>query len=220
MEIIKKKFDLLCKNQYPAKDSSDIMEHLTTLCDYASKCDSIFETGVRNCVSSYAFLYGLLCNNSQNKKKLFLNDINICNIDELQNLSNDCNIEIKYEWKNNLELSLDEFFDITFIDTWHVYGQLIRELNKFSTITNKYIIIHDTTIDADYGETIRNNWNAKEQSMRTGIPIDEINKGIFPAIIDFVKSNSIWKIEKRYMNNNGLTILSKINLEQSNDKNL
>lgn len=28
-----------------------------------------------------------------------------------------------------------------FIDTWHVYEELKRELNKFSKITNKYIIL-------------------------------------------------------------------------------
>jgi hypothetical protein len=55
-------------------------------------------------------------------------------------------------------------------------------LNKFSKITNKYIIIQDTTIDEIYGETIRCKGNAEEQSIESGIPVEEINKGLWPAI--------------------------------------
>jgi hypothetical protein len=58
--------------------------------------------------------------------------------------------------KNNLLLEFNETFDLTFIDTWHIYGELNRELEKFSKTTNKYIIMHDTTIDEWHGETIRN----------------------------------------------------------------
>ena len=86
---------------------------------------------------------------------------------------------------NDLELDITDNVDLTFIDTWHVYGQLKRELNKFSKITNKYIIMHDTTVDEIYGETIRCRWNAEEQSIESGIPVEEINKGLWPAIEDF-----------------------------------
>jgi hypothetical protein len=200
---------LLCKNQYPGKDSSDIMEHLQTLYKYSSECDSVFETGVRGCVSSYAFLYGLLNGNTNIRKKLFMNDINVCDINEITEISRDFNIDVKYEWKNNLLLELNESYDITFIDTWHVYGQLKRELDKFSKITNKYIIMHDTTVDGIYGETIRNNWNAEEQSKTTGFSIDEINKGLMPAIEEFLETNTQWYIKEMFTNNNGLTILAK-----------
>ena len=75
MEDIANKFNKLCKT------NSDINEHLPTLYNYASKCESIIELGVRGIVSSYAFVYGLLNNNSSNKK-LLLNDITPCKIDE------------------------------------------------------------------------------------------------------------------------------------------
>ena len=39
---------------------SDINEHLGVLSTYASKCESIFETGVRGVVSSWALLHGLI----------------------------------------------------------------------------------------------------------------------------------------------------------------
>jgi hypothetical protein len=210
MDIINKTYDLLRINNYPNKNSSDIREHLTTLYKYSKECDSVFETGVRGCVSSWAFLKGLLNNiESKNKKVLFMNDINVCDINDILLISKNFDIEIKYEWKNNLLLEFEEKFDITFIDTWHIYGQLKRELDKFSKITNKYIIMHDTTVDEIYGETIRCGWNAEEQSRESGFSVEEINKGLWPAVLEFLHNNPEWYIKERFTNNNGLTILAR-----------
>ena len=118
-------------------------------------------------------------------------------------------LRLLHEWKNNLELEFNTTYDLTFIDTWHVYGQLKREMEKFNIITNKYIIMHDTTVDEWQGETIRNGWNAKQQSKETGIPIDEINTGLWPAIEEFLLKNKDWQIKERFVNNNGLTVLQK-----------
>ena len=115
----------------------------------------------------------------------------------------------EYNWINDLELNITENVDLVFIDTWHVYGQLKRELDKFSKITNKYIIMHDTTVDGIVGETIRNGWNAQQQSIETGFPIEEINCGLWKAIEEFLDNNNNWKLKERYTNNNGLTILEK-----------
>jgi hypothetical protein len=209
MNIIKHKFNLLCN------DDGDISEHLPTLYKYSKECDSVFETGVRGCVSSWAFLYGLVEGKEQgnekdnHKKTLFMNDINNCNVEELLTISKNFNIDVKYEWKNNLLLDLPQNYDITFIDTWHIYGQLKRELDKFSKITNKYIIMHDTTIDEIYGETIRCKWDAHKQSIESGFPVEEITKGLWPAIAEFVENNPEWYIKERFTNNNGLTILAR-----------
>lgn len=188
---------------------SDINEHLYTLSKYASECESVFETGVRGCISSWAFVNGLLNNNSPNKK-LFMNDIDVCNVDELINATSNLPIIVEYEWKNNLELELKEKYDLTFIDTWHVYGQLKRELAKFAPITNKYIIMHDTTVDEWQGETIRMHMNANEQSKVSGFPLHEIYKGLWPAIEEFLDVNKDWVLHERYTNNNGLTILRRV----------
>ena len=211
MNQINYTFNLLINNNHPDKNSSDIKEHLLTLYKYSKECDSVFETGVRGCVSSWAFLKGLLDNiESKNKKVLFMNDINVCDINDILLISKNFDIEIKYEWKNNLLLEFEQKFDITFIDTWHVYGQLKRELEKFSKITNKYIIMHDTTVDEIYGETIRCGWNAEQQSIESGFSVQEINKGLWPAVIEFLNSNPDWYIKERFTNNNGLTILARM----------
>jgi cephalosporin hydroxylase len=90
-----------------------------------------------------------------------------------------------------------------------VYGQLKRELDKFSKITNKYIIMHDTTVDEIYGETIRVGWDPVQQSKDSGFPIHEITKGLWSAIEEFLNNHPEWYIKERFTNNNGLTILAR-----------
>lgn len=204
METIKTKYEHECSH------SSDINEHLPTLYKYANECNSVFETGVRGCVSSWALTYGLLTNNNNSPKYILFNDINECNIQELLNATSTENITTEYIWKSNLLLGFDKTYDLTFIDTWHIYGQLKRELEKFCKITNKYIIMHDTTADEWLGETIRNSWNAEEQSAVSGFPVEEINKGLWPAIEEFLQTNPEWILHERFTNNNGLTILKKV----------
>ena len=209
MNLLKDKYTTLCNT------SSDINEHLPTLKSYAQECNSVFETGVRGVVSSYALLYGLVENTNTNNKQIFLNDIEQCDIFEFKKLAEANSISVKYEWRNNLDLvfSTDETYDLTFIDTWHVYGQLKRELIKFSKITNKYIIMHDTEIDGIHGETIRYGGlynNLDGLVSRTNIPKDEILKGLLPAIDEFLNSNTDWVMHEQFKNNNGLTILKKI----------
>ena len=222
MNYIEQKYNFLCKKP------SDINEHLPILYKYASECESIAELGVRGVISTWALLYGLLKNNKE-KKTILLNDIVPCNINEVLMQTKDLDIQINYEWKNDLHLELKENVDLTFIDTWHVYGQLRRELEKFSKITNKYIIMHDTTLDEWNGETMRKspysmrnmlgrvggydyrkNKLAMQQSRETNIPIQEIMMGLWPAIVEFLLKNKNWRIKERYINNNGLTILEKV----------
>jgi hypothetical protein len=203
MDIIANKFATL------SKTPSDINEHLHLLYKYATECESIIELGVRGVVSSWAFVYGLL-NNNKPIKSILLNDIAECNIDELVNATKELDILIEYNWINDLDLMVDGEVDMTFIDTWHIYGQLKRELEKYSKITKKYIIMHDTTVDEWQGETIRLSWNSIQQSKESGFPIDEINKGLRPAIDEFLLSNNDWTLHERLTNNNGLTVLKRI----------
>ena len=204
LEILETKYNML------SNKPSDINEHLPTLYKYARDCESILELGVRGCVSSWAFLKGLQ-DNGKNSKYLFLNDIEQCPIDELLNVSADSKINVEYDWINDLKLNVNnKTFDLTFIDTWHIYGQLKRELAKFSVITNKYIIMHDTTIDAEKGETIRLGLNSKKQSAESGYPVEEIECGLQKAINEFLFVNREWQVKEVFENNNGLTVLERI----------
>ena len=203
MEFIQHKYD------YLRNEPSDINEHLPTLFQYATKCQSILELGVRGCVSSWALVCGLL-NNNHSIKKIILNDIIPCDINELLQHTQSLDIDVTYEWKNDLELELKENVDLTFIDTWHIYGQLKRELEKYCHVTNKYIIMHDTTVDEIYGENLRCGFDAVEISRNCGYSVEEINCGLGPAIDEFLNNHPEWKIREKYTNNNGLTILERV----------
>jgi hypothetical protein len=186
---------------------SDINEHLPVLYEYTKRCSSVVECGVRTIVSSYAFAYGLkgIPNNS-------LTMVDTGGSHAMPDFLNLCEIEgvnAQFWNQSDLECPLVQT-DLLFIDTWHVYGQLKRELARWHGSVNKYIIMHDTTVDAVHGETIRAGWNPFEQSKQFGFPVTEITKGLWPAIEEFLAEHPEWKIEQRLTNNNGLTILSKV----------
>ena len=201
---------ILAQYKLHCESAGDINEHLPTLAYYASECESVIELGVRGCVSSWAFCKGLL-ENGKPRKKIFLNDISPCNIDHLLQVCPIANIDATYEWINDLLVDTSSMeTDITFIDTWHVYAQLKRELEKYSQITKKYIIMHDTEVDGTLGETIRVGWNAQEQSRQTGFPVEEITRGLMPAVAEFLETHEEWVLHEHYQNNNGLTILKRL----------
>jgi hypothetical protein len=213
MDILIKKFRTMCNT------ASDINEHLPTLFRYAKQCNSALELGVRGCVSSWAISAGLLENKNGVKKRIFMNDSRECQIGELVDILEPLGIDVKYEWKNDLEIvfGADEKYDMVFIDTWHVYGQIKRELEKFSAVATKYIIMHDTTIDEVDGETLREygyNYQqafgrATELATETGIPRDEIMKGMWFGIQEFLANHPEWFIKDRFFNNNGLMVLAR-----------
>ena len=107
-----------------------------------------------------------------------------------------------------MTLDLSEKVDLLFIDTWHIYGQLIRELEKFHSLVHKYIILHDTTTFATRPEPARH--SIIKHSMETfNITKDEIKKGLKPAVDEFLANHSEWQVKEVFTNNNGLTILER-----------
>ena len=70
--------------------------------------------------------------------------------------------------------------------------------------------MHDTTIDAEVGETIRGRGNVEKAAKDSGYTVQEVSTGLRPAIIEFLNDHPEWTIEKVYNNNNGLTILRRV----------
>ena len=103
---------------------------------------------------------------------------------------NKLNINGEFIKGNNLDLDLSTDFDLVFIDTLHIYGQLKRELEKFSNIATKYIILHDTTVDADKGEVIRLALDINSIIEQTSFKKEEIVKGLWPAVEEFLNENN------------------------------
>jgi len=199
----------MLEDQYKLKSTtpSDIHEHLPTLRHLAEQCTHITEAGVRSVVSSYAFATAL-----KGKPDHTLVQIDLKKSPNVTRFQAECKAEgvntLFYE-ESDLTCPLAAT-DLFFIDTWHIYGHLKRELARWHSYTKKYIVMHDTTVDEWLGETVRQGWNAAEQSKKSGIPVDEITKGLWPAIDEFLKEHPEWLLEKRYINNNGLTILKRV----------
>ncbi len=187
---------------------SDINEHLKTLAFYAKKCQSITEFGMRSVVSTWAFLYGLSVNNKNNKTLISVDLDYSPNIENIKKLAPKVDVNFCFIMGNDVKINIHQT-DLLFIDTWHIYSHLQQELKLHASKVNKYIILHDTTIDADLGETIRNGWNAEDQALEFGYPVEGIRRGLWPAVTEFLENNAEWVIKHRYTNNNGLTILSR-----------
>lgn len=166
---------------------SDINEHLPTLKAYAEQCDHVTEMGVRYIVSTYALLMG-------KPKKLISYDLMDCVWQPIKELVRD-HTDFEFRIANTLDLDIEET-DFLFIDTLHNYNQLTGELSLHANKVRKYIGFHDTTTFATHGESYEGR--------------SEI--GLWPAIEEFLASNTQWELHERYTNNNGLTILKRVEL--------
>ena len=192
---------------------SDINEHVPTLRKYASECSSVAELGVRSGVSTFGWLKGLTESPAETKSYYGV-DIDECPITVLaKNVATSNGIDYTFVKGDSAKVDLPNNVDLLFIDTWHVYGHLKRELAKHHEKVLKYIVLHDTTVDEWKGESIRCDMNVKKQAEESGYPEEEITKGLWPAVEEFLKEHEAeWKLHERFTNNNGLTILKRVSL--------
>jgi len=178
---------------------SDINEHIPTLIEYASECETITEMGVRAITSTWAFLGAapkrLISYDIENPSKWGA-DINM-----VYDVAKQYNLNYEFRKENVLKLEIEET-DLLFLDTWHAYCQLKAELDIHSSKAKKYIIMHDTT-SYEFKDEPLTSENAWEGAPPTG-------KGLWAAVTEFLESTDEWVLHKRYTNNNGLTILKRV----------
>lgn len=162
---------------------SDINEHLETLRDYASQCKHITEMGMREGISTIAFLYA-------KPETLISYDTSDCSepFNFLKQFSDATNFIFKRE--DTTQCNIEET-DLLFIDTKHTYDQLSQELFKHATNVKHYIIMHDTITFKNVGE-------------------DRTSEGLGRAIDEFLNLNPDWITKEVFEHNNGLTVLSRI----------
>jgi hypothetical protein len=137
--------------------------------------------------------------------------IDVTKTSDIDPFLSECHAEgvaASFETVSDIECERTET-DLLFIDTWHVYGHLKRELAYWHSYAKKFIILHDTTVDEIHGETIRNGFDPVYQSAATGIPIEEITIGLGPAVSEFLAEHPEWVVDLKLTNNNGLTILKR-----------
>jgi hypothetical protein len=191
---------------------SDINEHLPRLAEISSECEVVAELGVRDSVSTWAFIQGLKNNKSETKLLYSVDIDDVPDLDFVVRHAKRDGVKMTFFHESSIVVKLPTEIDMVFIDTWHVYGQLKRELEYYAPITKKYIIMHDTEVDKMTGEVIRLGGDVEALSIESGFPEEEISKGLGPAIVEFVTNNSeTWCLKEHYKNNNGLTILERIN---------
>ena len=178
---------------------SDINLHLNTLRYYASQSKTIVEMGVRWVVSTWAFLEG-------HPKKLTSYDIvspeewkRGDRMSPVEEYAKENNIDFKFILQDVLTVKLPKT-DLLFIDTWHVYDQLIQELNMHSSQVNKWIILHDTETFGEKGEN--SSYSIREKKKYLGLKF---------AVNEFLQNNvDTWRLHEHYTFCNGLTILKRI----------
>lgn len=177
MSLLEDKYNELCKTV------SDINEHLPTLFKYSSMVNHITEFGVRRGLSTVAFLYS-------NPIELVSYDIKDKKFDYklFKEIVPD-STKFTFVIGNTLDITIIKT-DLLFIDTYHSYAQLSRELRLHGNKSTKYIIFHDTQIFGKVGE------DKKEPALQT-------------AIYEFIGMNKHWFLKEEFENNNGLIILER-----------
>jgi hypothetical protein len=174
---------------------SDINEYLPTLKKYSEECEHITEMGVRWIVSTYAFL-------AAKPNKLISIDIKHPDsyggdLNKASNVAKENNIDFHFTLGDTLDINIEQT-DLLFIDTWHAYDQLKKELNRHHSKVNKYIILHDTTLFAFKDEDTYASWGWVGSG-----------RGIWPAVEEFLEENKEWTILERHTTDPGLTVLKK-----------
>jgi hypothetical protein len=183
---------------------SDINEHLVTLKKYTEECNTIVEMGVRSIVSTWAFLAG-------NPKKLTSLDLYNPtkfggNLQEVYDAASLTNIDFSFIECDSLTYEMQPC-DLLFIDTWHCYLQLKKELTRHHSKVNKYIILHDTVSYANVDEK-----SADEMGVLNNIETN-LPKGLWSAVEEFLYENKNWVVWEKKPNNNGLTILKRTDIK-------
>lgn len=174
--------------------SSDINKLLPYLKQYADKCDSICELGVREVVSTYAFLVS-------NANTIYSYDIiKHPNVKECLEICKNENKNWIFTQADVLQIELPNV-DFIFIDTFHTCAQLTKELELHANKAKKYIGLHDTTTYWEKGEP---SYEAVAHTSMNSL------EGIRYALEPFLKTHPEWIIDLKLDFNNGLTILKKI----------
>lgn len=191
---------------------SDLNQHIPTFYKYALDCTHITEFGVRWVTASWAFLKGLTDNVKRKKKKMVgVDKKKHENVKNFEDMCNKYNVEYEFIQGNSAYVKIEPT-DLLFIDSWHTYGTMIRELENNHKKVRKYMLFHDVITDGCFSESVRYSWDIEQQSKESGHSEEEIFIGILPAIKEFLKKHPEWRVKEFFKNNHGLLVLERIQI--------
>jgi hypothetical protein len=153
----------------------DAPSRFDTYTKYASRCDSVCEFGVYTGLSTTAFILA-------NPKKMRSYDIypdNFLVRKDIEKHARQHHIDFRFINENSLHAEIEET-DLLFLDTVHEKDHVYAELNRHSSKTKKYILIHDAA-----------------------------NPEVLDAVFEFIKNQKHWIIEHHCNQGSGFIVLER-----------
>lgn len=167
---------------------TDMKTHMPRILKYACQAPRIVEFGVWDCTSTWGLLTG------KPKWMRSYDIVRLPQVNDVERITKDSGIDFKFVKQSTLEATIEEC-DLLFIDSYHSYDQLKKELQLHAGKVKKWIMFHDTTTFGDVDQT-------PQGARGTG-------KGLWLAITEFLVSHPGWKLLERHMDCNGLTIIQR-----------
>jgi hypothetical protein len=163
---------------------SDLNEHVETLHRLARPCRHVTEFGTRWGVSTTALLF------ARPRVLATYDRERLPRVTILDNAARGARgTRFIFHQADVLNVEI-EATDLLFIDTWHTYDQLKRELALHAHKVRRHLVFHDTTTYGEVGEAPG-------------------HRGLWPAIEEFLQEHPEWTLTARLTNNNGLTVLTR-----------
>ena len=191
-DSIEEVYNFIASNPVDQKGKGSIQwiaHYMSTLNEYAQKCDSVVEIGLNQVCSTWAFLLARP-KNGVSSFDIDLHHGPVKHLDLSENiwlqwakhLSEKEGVIYSATEANSREITLQDH-DLLFIDSEHTYEQVDIELKLHGKKAQKYIILHDTTL------------------------FPAINR----AVDNFLSINNNFVVDKVFNDTPGLTILKNTN---------
>jgi hypothetical protein len=167
--------------QYACNKTTDMHEHLPWISEITSRCKHATEFGVGYAQSTRGFL--------RHDIEMHSYDINVYpETDAYFKAAIAGGRNVTLHVQSTLEANIDPT-DVLLVDSYHSYEQVVQELALHAHKVKKYIFFHDTTLFGDRGQGGE--------------------KGVWPAIDEFLSTHPEWQLVERRTNNNGMTLIER-----------
>lgn len=194
--------------QHVCQKEAGICQYTQKVAKLAQQFSSVAELGVYELDSGFGILHGLSKNPSPSRSYLGIDTSPAPQLllELAIKWSKDAGIDFRFLQANDLDIQLDPV-DLLCIDSNHTYRHLTYELETFSPIVRSVIVIHDTSPPWGYAD--QNEKNHPLMNSRYPAHIDRKKRGLWAAVVDFLKKHSEWNLIERRFENSGITVIRR-----------